>query len=98
MTTARDTLERLAPHINKAEKLADVMTWARRHGKPFTLTMSKPHLNLQRHQIRICLERLCGKGYLTRKRMPMSRSYGRGSAIVPMWVYFPTQKLMDEPE
>lgn len=88
----------LEGHIHKAGKLADVMTWARRYGKPFTLTMSKPHLKLERYQIIVCLHRLLGKGYLTRKRMPMSRKFGKGSAIVPTWVYFPTQKLMDEPE
>lgn len=98
MSEVGNHIEKLEGHIPKAGKLADVMTWARRHGKPFTLTMSKPHLNLQRHQIRICLERLTDKGYLKRKKMPMSRKFGaKGSAVVPMWVYFPTKMLMDEP-
>lgn len=98
MSDAFNHLGKLEGHMHKAGKLAVIMTWARRYGKPFTITIARGHLPYERHQIRISLERLCGKGYLKRKKMPMQRRCGlAGSAIMPMWVYFPTKMLMDEP-
>lgn len=88
---------RLEGHKHKAGKLADIMTWARRYEKPFTITIARAHLTYERQQIIVSLHRLLGKGYLRRKKIPMSRNYGKGTKVVPMWVYFPTQKLMDEP-
>ena len=97
MSEIRNDIKLLEGHINKAGKLADVMTWARRHGKPFTITMMRASLPLERHKIIVSLHRLLAKGYLRRKKMPMSRKFNRGTAVVPMWVYFPTKMLMDEP-
>jgi hypothetical protein len=98
VSDVRNDIVSLEGHMHKAGKLAVIMTWARRYEKPFTITIAKAQLPYERHQIRISLERLCGKGYLRRKRMPMQRRCGRaGSAIMPMWVYFPTKMLMDEP-
>lgn len=98
MSDAFNHLGKLEGHLNKAGKLADIMTWARRYEKPFTITIARVHLPYERQQIRISLERLCGKGYLKRKKIPMARKFGNiGSKVVPMWVYFPTKMLMDEP-
>lgn len=98
MSDVRNDIRLLEGHMHKAGKLADIMTWARRYGKPFTITIARGHLTYERHQIRISLERLCNKGYLKRKKIPMSRKFGNlGSKVVPMWVYFPTKMLMDEP-
>lgn len=98
MSDIRNDIRLLEGHMHKAGKLAVIMTWARRYEKPFTITIARGHLPYERHQIRISLERLTDKGYLRRKKMPMQRRCGRaGIAIMPMWVYFPTQKLLDEP-
>lgn len=97
MSDVRNDMRLLEGHMHKAGKLAVIMTWARRYEKPFTIVIANAQLPYERHQIRISLERLTDKGYLRRKKIPMARSCGKGTAIMPMWVYFPTQKLLDEP-
>lgn len=86
----------IAPYVKPATHIVTVMEWAMAHEKPFTFVMAKAGLPLARHEIQKSLDRLVDKGFLRRRKMPMSRAVGRGTAIVKTYVYFPQPLLLAE--
>lgn len=88
--------KQIAAYTKPATHLVTVMEWAMEHEKPFTLVMAKAGLDLTRQQVQKALDRLTDKGFLRRRKMPMSRAVGKGTAIVKTYVYFPQPLLLAE--